>query len=142
MRDFLGCPLLLAISLPAMVGCGDSASPPTPPVIGQVFLDGRLLESGTVVFHADASRGNTTLHEPRGQIVRGRYRLITAGMSGAPPGAYKVTVLVRAEANGKSPYSLPVWRVSPIYLDPERTPLRVVVVVNPMPGAYDLKLLP
>jgi hypothetical protein len=109
------------------------------PVEGTVTLDGKPLTTGTVIFSADADRGNTSPHEPRGPIDdRGRYKLSIQSQPGAPPGWYKVAVAsFRSEGLGVPP----VYLAPPVYANPRTSPLEPVEVVeNPAPGAYDLKL--
>ncbi|MCA9056205.1 MAG: hypothetical protein KDA75_20380, partial [Planctomycetaceae bacterium] len=61
---------------------------------------------------------------------------------GAPPGEYRVLVFVheQTEDAGAVHPSLPQSLIDPIYQDAERTPLRVNVVAEPSPQAYDLEV--
>jgi hypothetical protein len=121
-------------------GCGPGGEP-FHPVEGRVALaGGRSPFPGSVSFRPDPARGNTSKHHPTAELdPDGRFRLVTAGRPGAPPGWYKVLVF-SAEKVGDGPYggpTLPKWRTSPRYTDEATTPLAVEVVPDPPPGAYD-----
>src|SRR5262249_44285602 len=111
------------------------------PVSGQVTVNGTPLTFGAVSFRPDASRGNTTLHHPTGEIdSQGNFELYTARQKGAPPGWYKV--LVFADENQKQGAVHPApprWAINPKSTS-EATPLSTEVVEKPAAGAYDLKL--
>ena len=99
---------MTAILLAGLAGCGPSGPEKLLPVEGQVRFKGKALTKGTVVLHADAGKGNTTKHEPRGRIEGdGRYTVFTHPRPGAPPGWYKVTVIATEPSDPKNPYSLP-----------------------------------
>src|SRR5206468_467634 len=94
-RFLLGAALL--VPLPS-AGCGDAGN--YQPVSGKVLIDGRPLagKSGSVLFKPDAARGTPDPFEPAGKLdAEGNYTLLTRGKAGAPPGRYKVVVVV-AEA--------------------------------------------
>src|SRR5438128_909127 len=82
---------LAAVLLAGQAGCGSSET--FVPVEGQVKSGGKLLAKGTIILYADASKGNTTKHEPRGAIDGGRYKITTHPHEGAPPGWYKVAII-------------------------------------------------
>jgi hypothetical protein len=114
---------------------------PFAPVSGRVTLKGQPVKGGTVILHADAARGNTTQHEPRGTINEaGEFEVYTAGRKGAPAGAYRVTVVVPktdAKLLARNPYAKPQFAVRAEYLKPDATPLAVSV---PAAGAEQLEL--
>src|SRR5262249_61915381 len=52
-------------------GCSDPSDVgPTVPVVGRVISDGQPGKAGTVSFRPDKSKGNTTVHEPYGEMDR------------------------------------------------------------------------
>ena len=68
----------------------------------------------------------------------GTYEVNTEGRSGVPIGSYIACVRVpNRKVNGKEPPPIPF---SAKYLDANESPLKVEVVANPAPGAYDLEL--
>jgi hypothetical protein len=68
----------------------------------------------------------------------GTYEVNTEGRSGVPIGSYIACVRVlNRKVNGKEPPSIPF---SAKYLDANESPLKVEVVANLAPGAYDLEL--
>src|SRR5215469_3246885 len=87
-------PLLVASVFLAFVsGCGKGAGKLVP-VQGQVKFGDAPLTTGVVIFRPDASKGNTSQEEPRGQIdAEGHYKLRTAQQEGAAPGWYKVGII-------------------------------------------------
>jgi hypothetical protein len=116
-------------------------------VEGQVTLDGKPLKidanrggTGYVVFYPDASRGNSSREEPRGEVdAEGSYRMLTGLKSGVAPGWYKVTVSVSEQPNRNDAYKF-TWLVPQDYVDKDKSNLALEVVENPQPGAFDLKL--
>src|SRR5260370_25996218 len=90
------------------IGCGrDSGADNLLPVSGKVRYKTEPLTTGTVILVADAAKGNTTKHEPRGPIDdQGNYRVSTAGRPGAPPGWYKVAVIANKPPNPDKPYAV------------------------------------
>jgi len=136
--------LLFASGSLALLGCQDNQNPNNPtslvPVGGSVTLDGSPVAKGVISFAPDV--GNPVRVAPTGQLDGGQYQLSIGGKAGAPPGKYKVCVLLdpaAEEARVKAPQ-----RTQPSiprkYHSPDTTPLTVEVVVLPNPGAYDLKL--
>src|SRR5262245_40091564 len=85
----LGCGAALVVA-----GCGGD-SDKLAPVVGKVTVDGKPLKSGTVSFRPDASKGNSSQHQPNGEIdAEGNYEmLVPPAKKGAPPGWYKVVVM-------------------------------------------------
>lgn len=124
----------------AAVGC--SRGEQFFPVSGTVTGGGKPLTKGVVVFHPDASKGNTTRHEPRGDLGDGgAFEMYTVGKAGAPPGWYKVTVMAQVGAvNPNDPYSVPKWAVDKKYLEADTTPLAVEVREGMPPGSVVLKV--
>jgi len=130
--------LLCTLGLVGALGC--SAAPV--PVSGKVTLDNKPLTLGLVSFRPDKSKGNTYTVEPRGKIgPDGAYTLETNGKPGAPPGVYKVVIIAQGPPfNPKDLYSPSKQIINPKYLQEDKTDLRVTVVKNPAPDAYDLKV--
>lgn len=120
---------VLAVAV-GLAGCGSPVEPLTP-FTGTVTLAGKPVAGGVVILHADATKGNTTKHEPRGEIrPDGQFEVSTAGRPGAPAGAYKVTVIVPGAAPksaAKNPYARPTLVTRVEYTRPESTPLAVTV---------------
>jgi hypothetical protein len=112
-------------------------------VEGLITVNGQPLLSGTIVFHPDASKGNTSKREPRGTIVRGkpgRYRLTTDGQDGAPPGWYQVTVFALQPITRENSQRPPEWLADPKYADLKTSGLAVMVNKDARSGAYDFDL--
>jgi hypothetical protein len=112
-------------------------------VSGTVAIAGQPLTSGSVSFHPDASRGNTSQHHPTGTInVDGTYQLYTTGKKGAPPGWYKVLVFAtdKSGPTGGAHPGMPSSLVHARYGSEKTTDLVIEVVPQPPPGAYDLAL--
>jgi hypothetical protein len=108
------------------------------PVKGKVVLKSKQpLTYGAVVFYPDKESPLRVI--PRGTInADGTYELNTDGRSGVPIGSYIVCVRVpNRKVNGKEPPPIPF---SGKYLDANESPLKIEVVANPAPGAYDLEL--
>lgn len=133
---------LLALCLCILaVGCGQEVT--LYPVSGRILIDGKPLTGvaqGSVSFRADANKGNETMHQPTGTInAAGEYELLTAGKKGAPPGWYKVVVAAYANKVEEGPVT-PRLLIDQKYHEPTTTDLRIEVVANPSPGAYDLNV--
>jgi hypothetical protein len=123
-----------------LTGCGPAGEKFTP-VEGKITVDGAPLTSGSVTFHPDAAKGNSTPHIPVGTLdADGNYKLMSATTEGAPAGWYKVTVSSQAPADPQNPYAPPKHLIHPKYSDASSSGLDVEVVENSQPGAYDLKL--
>jgi hypothetical protein len=109
------------------------------PVKGKVALkNGKPVTFGTVVFMPD--KENTLKRIPSGKInPDGTYELTTEGKAGVPIGSYIVCVRgpIR-KVNGKEPPPIPF---SMKYFDANESPIKVEVVANPAPGAYDFELV-
>lgn len=108
------------------------------------FEDGKPLSVGSVVtFHPDSAQGNTSPHTARGSIdSSGNYKLSpdVAGISGVPRGWYKVSVGATKSVNPKDEYSEQVSIIPKKYDDPGTSGIKLQVVANPAPGAYDIKI--
>jgi hypothetical protein len=130
------------------VGCGRSDVGQTFPVRGVITFDGARFtaKSATILLKPDVSLGNRSMFEPVGIVDdAGEYQITTQGISGAPPGWYKVIVTAYADPpeHPRSPKGgRPVVTslLPAIYGRAESTPLAIEVVADPAPGAYDLKL--
>lgn len=126
-----------------LTGCGP-AELKLYPVSGRVTLDGKPLTKGSVAFHGDADKGNPTQHIAIGEIdSEGEYELVTIQRSGAPLGAYKVLVICQDTMLGGAKMAskaIPKSVIDEKYSSLEMTPLRVEVVAQPAPGAYDLQV--
>jgi hypothetical protein len=130
--------ILCACALLNLAGCGGLK---LVPVSGRVTLGDQPLQGGAVCFIPDASKGNQARVSCVGRIdSQGHYELSTSAVQGsdsgrgAPLGWYKVTLITTLPGT-------PEIRVNGQYLDPERTPLHIEVVADPLPGAYDVKLV-
>ncbi len=152
--------LLAALCMVGIAGCPASDDIGTTlPVSGKVTIDGKPLESGTVVYHPDEQKGNKTKALPTGMIKNGEYTLSSASVTttkqGAPPGWYKVTIDPAAGMMGAAPPAPPKAKVdtnaansglatskggvplAKVYSDAKNTPL-VVEVKSGNNAAYNL----
>ena len=50
--------------LVALSGCGDGTTEKFAPVMGKVTTNGAPLSTGSVTFHPDSGKGNSTQHIP------------------------------------------------------------------------------
>jgi|SRR5262245_21134234 len=129
------------IASAAFFGCGAGGGEKLTPVIGKVTVNDAPLTTGSVTFHPDAAKGNSTPHIPVGMIdAQGNYKLMSATMEGAPLGWYKVTVASQEPIDPNNPYAPPKHLISPKYGVPGTSGLAAEVVASPTPGAYDFKL--
>ena len=127
----------------ATAGCGSSVPgiAKLVPVNGRVTVDGVPLTHGSLVFKPDAARGNSSPHEPLGEIdAQGQYRLVTAGHAGAPPGWYKVAVVAVEPVDPNHPYAARPSLIDSRYGTTLTSGLEVEVVEAPHSGQYDLPL--
>jgi hypothetical protein len=146
LRKLLGVLLLCGSAAGGLAGCRRDQVKLVP-VEGQVTLDGKPLKvdgtkgrTGYVVFYPDASRGNTSREEPRGEVdAEGRYRVLTGLKPGAAAGWYKVTVSVAEQPDPNDAYKF-TWLVPQDYVDRDKSKLELEVVENAEPGAFDLNL--
>jgi hypothetical protein len=133
--------LLFSALAAGICGCGSSGSEALVPVRGKVGVGGAPLDTGSVTFQPDASKGNSTPHIPVGTIeADGIYSLQSAGKEGAPPGWYKVAVTAQAPIDAKNPYAPPKHLIHPKYSDPNTSGISVEVVGNAPAGAYDIQV--
>jgi hypothetical protein len=124
----------LAVLLP-LAGCSQFTYVP---VKGKVVLKNKQpMTVGVVVFYPD--KDNPLRQIPRGTInPDGTYELNTEGHSGVPIGSYIACVRApNRRINGKDP---PPLSVPAKFLNADDSPLKIQVVANPAPGAYDLDL--
>jgi hypothetical protein len=126
----------------ASAGCGDPYGVgATVPVVGKVTADGQPVKAGTVSFRPDKSRGNTTVHEPYGEIdSQGNYKLFTGKKAGAPVGWYRVAVFAGEPVEVGNLSGQAKWYANPKYASADTSGLAIEVVETPAPGGYDLKL--
>jgi hypothetical protein len=102
------------------------------------------LQFGTVTFQPDATKGNSSHHQPTAGITpQGTYELFTVGKVAAPLGWYKVMVSaheLEGDPENKAGGRRFRNRINSKYEDLKTTPLSIEVVEHPAPGAYDLKV--
>jgi hypothetical protein len=129
-------------ALSVLAGCGLLAGAgcsgrPWAPVAGKVTLNGIPLSGGEVLLASDPSNDPPIKAIPKGNIgPDGSYELFTAGRKGAPVGLYRAVVMGGEAPSKKGPSA----GVPQVYIDPDKSPLKLTVVADPAPGAYDLKL--
>ena len=123
-------------------GCAKDEVGPLVPVKGTVTIDGQPLTTGSVVLQPDTSKGNSTAHEPRGEIDGdGNYVVMTAGRTGAPAGWYRVSVVSQlSTATEKDPYAAPKSNIAAAFNNPSTSRLGFEVKAGAVPGEYDLKV--
>jgi hypothetical protein len=121
-------------------GCSTAPQEKLVPVSGKVTVAGKSLTTGSVTFRPDASRGNTSPHQPTAPIdAEGHYELfVPPERKGAPPGWYKIVVFAY---DNPRPGRLKSF-INTKYQEEKTTPLTVEVIENPEPGRYDLNLTP
>lgn len=81
----------MCIAFALLSGCGES-SPQSSPVSGTITYQGKSLESGTIIFVPDESKGT---HGPIAHSriqANGTYLLRTEEGLNVPPGWYRVTI--------------------------------------------------
>jgi hypothetical protein len=113
------------------------------PVVGKVALkDGKPLPRGTVIFAPDGSKGNTSLHEPRGAIdAEGNYKLMaTPQLAGANPGWYVVTIISQQPYDESKSSWDPPWLINKKYGNRQTSGLAVEVVEKAESGRYDFQV--
>jgi hypothetical protein len=145
-RSYLGRRILLFVALGGLAGvsgCGGDAK--LAPVSGRVTMPGgKVLTTGTVIFHPDKDKGNTFGGECVGDInASGEYTLQTRGKPGAPLGAYKVTVSAGADpitSDNTKPSTASL--VNTTYSNADTTTITKEVVDKPAAGAYDIAVGP
>jgi hypothetical protein len=134
--------VLIGACVLGSVGCGDSSGiGKTVPVVGRVTVGNQPVKAGTVSFRPDKSKGNTTAHEPFGEIdSNGNYKLFTGRQEGAPVGWYRVAVMASEPVDPGNLSGQARWFANPKYASVETSGLALEVVETPAAGAYDLKL--
>jgi hypothetical protein len=147
---FVAAAVTLIVAVGLLSGCGKGGPrglEKLVPVSGIVTVGDTPLNRAGVSFRGDASKGNSTRHIPVGQTdAQGRYELTTAGQKGAPPGWYKVLVIVSQsdmQPPGGGTKEPPKAAPSPIgkkYATADTTDLSIEVKDGAGAGAYDLKL--
>jgi len=127
-----------------LAGCGDPSDVGrTVPVVGKVTVNGKPVKAGSVSFRPDKSKGNTSVHEPYGEIdAEGNYKLYTGKKEGAPVGWYRVAVFAGEPVEINNVSGQAKWYANPKYAATDSSGLTVEVVEQPDLGVYDLKLTP
>jgi hypothetical protein len=131
-----------ACMVPGPAGCGDPYGVgPTVPVVGKVTVGGQPVKAGTISFRPDKSKGNTSVHEPYGEIdAEGNYKLFTGKKAGVPVGWYRVAVFAGEPVEVGNLSGQAKWYANPKYASADTSGLTIEVVAKPEAGAYDLKL--
>jgi hypothetical protein len=124
------------------IGCGkESSGDQLFPVSGKVSYKGEPLTTGTVILVADAVKGNTTKHEPRGPIDdKGNFQVNTAGRAGAPPGWYKVAVIANKPPDPNKLYAVTGSLLPKKYANANSSELAIEVTEKPAGAAYNISL--
>ena len=143
-----GFRLLCVGSMCLALGCNRSSDglDKLQPVKGKIVFNGKAITTGnvrSVMLKPDAEKGNTSPHEPRGEIDKdGHFEIFTANRRGAPPGHYKVAVRIMESPlpDSKNMYAQPKLLIDEMYTDPETSGLKLEVVEKPASGAYDLTI--
>ena len=121
----------------SLFGCG-SGEVRTVPASGTVTIGKEKLQSGSIAFHPDSSKGNTATAVPTGEIENGSYKLSTSGKDGAPVGSYIVTVNSSVPINPKDEYSETKSLINKKFATPKDSPLRAEVKDGG--GPYDFEV--
>jgi hypothetical protein len=138
--------LLVVVALVAgLAGCGKVPGDEGKrvPVTGRVsFKDGKPLTRGVVVFWPDASKGNASQHEPRGEVdAQGNYKLATSPrLEGVLPGWYKVAIVAQEPFDENDPYKDPPWLINRRFGNRDKSGLAVEVIERAEPGRYDFQV--
>jgi hypothetical protein len=129
------------VLLAGLAGCTRSATESLLPVEGRVQYEGKPLTKGVVILYPDKDKGNTSEHEPRGNIeADGRYKISTHPRLGATAGWYKVAVNASEPSDPKQPYSLPRSLIREKFGNKDESGLTLEVRSGAPPGTYDLEL--
>jgi hypothetical protein len=122
-----------------LIGCQAAVPETLVPVKGKVSVKGKPLATGTIVFHPDRDKGNTSKQEPRGTVAEdGTYELESNDEPGAPTGWYKVTVYAMKNEGSTKP---PTWLASQKFSDVKSSGL-TAEVVNNSTKSFDFDLTP
>jgi hypothetical protein len=137
-RAWYWAALLTGGAVLGAAGCGKAPQEKLVPVSGKVTVAGKPLTTGSVTFLPNASRGNTSPHQPTSRIdAEGNFELtVPPEKKGAPLGWYKIVVFAY---DNPQPGRLKSF-IDTKYQQENATPLAIEVVENPEPGRYDLKL--
>jgi len=125
----------ILIAVLACAGCGPGG-PSLIPVEGKITADNEPLAKGSLAFHPDAAKSNTSKKTGAADIKDGSYILYTDGRPGAPAGWYKVTVVSTPEPDNTKPTAVKSF-VASKYANPKSTDLSVEVKPG---GSYELKV--
>ena len=120
----------------ALAGCGPGG-PSLISVEGKITADNNPLPQGSLAFHPDAAKGNTSKKTAAAEIKDGSYKVFTDGRPGAPAGWYKVTVVSAGEPDNTKPEAPVKSLVAPRYADPKLTDQLIEVKAG---GSYGLKV--
>jgi hypothetical protein len=138
--------LLTLMFLVAASGCGSSKPKPVT-VKGKVTSGGKAVPMGMVILYPDASKGNDSQEEPRGEIdSEGNFTIETrwrqpGSSPGVAPGWYKVAVNAAKPIDPANPYYTAKDRLIPEKYFSHTTSGLVFEVKEDAPsGHYDLKL--
>jgi hypothetical protein len=130
-------PFAVFVAVAAIAGCG-SGGTSLLPVEGKITSDNNPLTKGSIAFHPDAAKSNSSKKVAAADIAEnGSYKLFTDGKPGAPAGWYKVTVVSAAEPDNTKPEAPVKSFVAPRYADPKLTDQSIEVKAG---GSYDLKV--
>jgi hypothetical protein len=124
-----------------VTGC-NQGPPPLAPVHGKVTYRGSTLQSGTIVFAPDGSRGNTGPLAHAEIQPDGSYSLHSGKGFGAVPGWHRVTVAavhVPATPPPGQRFAVPQSLVPDRYRDPQLSGL-VCEVKADQPNVFNLNL--
>jgi hypothetical protein len=145
-RHRIGQGLLVALCLAAAGGCGP-AKPKAVTVKGTVTSGGKAVPMGMVILYPDASKGNDSQEEPRGDIdAEGNFTIETrwrqpGATPGVAPGWYRVAVNAAKPVDPNNPYYTAKDRLIPEkYFSHTTSGLAFEVKEDAPSGHYDLKL--
>jgi hypothetical protein len=128
----------VAFVLLVLTGCQQGTAT-LAPVHGKVLYHGVVLQSGTIVFTPDASRGGSGPLAHAEIQADGTYSLRSGQGFGAVPGWHRVTVAaVYAPVNAQG-YAVPQSLVPDRYRDPQLSGL-VCEVKRDQPNVFDFNL--
>ena len=129
---------LAALALLVLAGCQQGTAP-LAPVHGKVLYHGALLQSGTIVFTPDASRGSSGPLASAEIQADGTYSLRSGQGFGAAPGWHRVTIAAVYAPTNTQGYAVPQSLVPDKYRDPELSGL-VCEVKRDQPNVFDFNL--
>jgi hypothetical protein len=90
-----GC--LVVIGLACIIGCGDNL-PRRVPVSGRVLIDGKPLETGTLLIETPGQRPSHAALGPGGKFTVGTF----SETDGTMPGKHRVAIISKEDINGKT----------------------------------------